>query len=185
MSIPDEKKKLRTQMRTLSASLTAEQKSSASEAALKNLEQQAFFTTAKTVLLYWSLPDEVPTQTVIKKWTKKKIILLPAIVEDKLEARLFTSKKDMETGSFGIVQPIGEAFTGKIDLAIVPGLAFDKNGCRLGRGKGFYDRFLSAFPGLKCGLCWDFQLVEEVPHEAFDVKMDMIVTERKVIYRYQ
>ena len=181
MSIANEKNKLRAQIKALKASFTAEQRATASKAALKKLEQQPFFKQAQTVLLYWSLPEEVETQAFAEKWAMEKIILLPAMVEDKIQARLFTSKEDMETGAFGIVQPIGEAFTGKIDLTIIPGIAFDQKGNRLGRGKGFYDRFLADFPGLKCGLCWDFQLLEHIPHETFDVKMDVIVTEKEVI----
>jgi 5-formyltetrahydrofolate cyclo-ligase len=181
MSIADEKKIIRTEIRSMKGLLRAEEKAAATAKALEKLEQQDFFITAQTVLLYWSLPDEVPTQAFAEKWAMEKIILLPAIVGDKLEARLFTSKQDMETGSFGIVQPIGEAFTGKIDLAIIPGLAFDKNGYRVGRGKGFYDRFLADFSGIKCGLCYDFQLLEQVPHEGFDIPMNVIVTENEVI----
>lgn len=181
MSIADEKKIVRAKIHSQKGLLHAEEKATATAKALGKLEQQGFFINAQTVLLYWSLTDEVPTQAFAEKWAMEKIILLPAIVGDKLEARLFTSKEDMETGSFGIVQPIGEAFTGKIDLSIIPGMAFDKNGYRLGRGKGFYDCFLTDFSGLKCGLCYDFQLLEQVPHETFDVKMDVIVTEKELI----
>ena len=84
----------------------------------------------------------------------------------------------VQTGSFGIQEPTGELFTDydTIDVAIIPGMAFDAEGHRLGRGKGYYDRFLSRVPHLyKIGLCFSWQLVDHVPYDEHDIKMDEVI----------
>jgi 5-formyltetrahydrofolate cyclo-ligase len=84
-------------------------------------------------------------------------------------------------GPFGIREPDPEnwesASPEEIDLALIPGLAFDPMGGRLGRGKGFYDRLLGnpAFRGIKVGLAWEWQLVDEVPGAAHDIRMDIVI----------
>ena len=82
--------------------------------------------------------------------------------------------------TYGIEEPTGELFTdyADIDFIVVPGVAFDRNGNRLGRGKGYYDRLLPRIPSAyKAGICFPFQLVEEVPAEPFDIRMDEIITQ--------
>ena len=69
----------------------------------------------------------------------------------------------------------------RFDLILVPGLAFDKSGARLGRGRGFYDRFLAGITGFRVGVCFDWQLVESVPVEAHDIRMDAVVTPSQII----
>lgn len=94
--------------------------------------------------------------------------------------RLFTSEEEMKTGAFGISEPTGLTFDklDEIDLIIVPGMAFDKEGHRLGRGKGFYDRFLSQ-PNImstyKIGICLPHQLLEAIPTEAHDITMNEVI----------
>ena len=89
----------------------------------------------------------------------------------------------MQKGAFGIWEPKPdgeEAVEGAIDLIIVPGVAFDRQCHRLGRGRGFYDRLLSSLDVPKVGICFDFQLVPSVPVESFDYPMDHVVTETKI-----
>lgn len=130
-------------------------------------------------MLYHSLKDEVDTHAFIRKWSRKKRILLPVVVGDDLELRIYTGPEDMTIGAYGIKEPIGELFTdyAAIDFIAVPGVAFDRSGNRLGRGKGYYDRLLPRIPSAyKAGICFPFQLVEEVPAEAFDIRMDEVIT---------
>lgn len=146
---------------------------------LAALEAHPTFRAAKTVLLYHSLNDEVDTHDFIRKWSNKKQILLPVVVGNELELRLYTNSEDMQISSYGIKEPVGEAFTDyeSIDLIVVPGVAFDQKGNRLGRGKGYYDRLLPQIPSAyKAGICFPFQLVEEVPAEPHDIRMDIIIT---------
>lgn len=107
---------------------------------------------------------------------------MPCVVDDEnLELRLYTSPEDLEVrGKYHIPEPTGERFTDyeSIDIAFIPGMAFDERGHRLGRGKGYYDRLLAhpAFRNiLKVGVCFDFQQVAEVPFEAHDSLMDRIM----------
>lgn len=159
-----------------------QQKSSASPQSaeiLAALEAHPAFRAASTVLLYHSLKDEVDTHEFIRKWSRKKRILLPVVVGDDLELRIYTGPEDMTIGAYGIEEPIGELFTdyAAIDFIAVPGVAFDRSGNRLGRGKGYYDRLLPRIPSAyKAGICFPFQLVEEVPAEAFDIRMDEVIT---------
>ena len=111
---------------------------------LNKLEQYPAFQQAKTVLLYYSLKDEVQTHDFVERWSKTKNIVLPVVVGDYLELRNYTGKQDLQTGSYNIEEPIGEIFNDykSIDLAIIPGVSFDEEGNRLGRGKGYYDQLL-------------------------------------------
>ena len=132
------------------------------------------------ILAYWPLPDEVDIRPFIDQLVAEgKTVLLPKVTGDEtMELRRYTSRADLQEGAFHIMEPIGEVFDDyeKIDVALVPGMAFDAAGHRLGRGKGYYDRFLSAHPHLyKIGICFPFQRVAEVPSESHDVLMDASV----------
>jgi 5-formyltetrahydrofolate cyclo-ligase len=83
----------------------------------------------------------------------------------------------MRVGAYGILEPTGPLFTDydSIDLAVVPGVAFTRDGVRLGRGKGYYDRLLPRIKSPKVGICFPFQILESIPTEPFDVKMDEVV----------
>lgn len=138
------------------------------------------FQEAGVVLLYAALPDEVPTQRLLEA-AEGKTILLPRVVGDNLEIRLYTTPADLvESPDYHILEPSGPLFTdyAAIDLAIIPGMAFDALGHRLGRGKGFYDRFL-ALPACRrlktIGLCFDFQLIEDLPTEPHDLPVGSVI----------
>lgn len=150
-----------------------------SERIMQELATDVHFQRAKTVLLYHSLCDEVNTHQFLEEWCMRKQLLLPVVVGDNLELRCFHGAHEMKMGAFGIAEPTGTLFTdyAKIDFVAVPGIAFDKNGNRLGRGKGYYDRLLPQLTNaFKAGICYPYQVVDEVPVEAYDVKMDRIIT---------
>ena len=134
----------------------------------------------KVIILYSALPDEVPTQTLMAELVAQgKTVLLPRVINEKdMELRCYTAPQDLQKGAYGILEPTGERYTDyeAIDVAIVPGMAFDAEGHRLGRGKGYYDRFLSRVPYLyKIGLCFSWQLVDHVPCDEHDVVMDEVI----------
>ena len=185
----EKKKELRKRialLKTLHKSTITHQSQSAE--ILAALEAHPAFRVANTVLLYHSLndevdtlPDEVHTHDFIRKWSTKKKILLPVVIGNDLELRVYTSPADLAIGAYGIEEPTGALFTdyATIDLVIVPGVAFDRDGNRLGRGKGYYDRLLPRIPSAyKVGICFPFQIVEEVPAEPFDIRMDEIITQQ-------
>lgn len=165
------------------ALLKTQHKSSATQQSaeiLAALEVHPAFRAADTVLLYHSLKDEVDTHEFIRKWSRLKRILLPVVVGDDLELRVYTGPEDLAIGAYGIEEPTGARFTdyAAIGFIAVPGVAFDRNGNRLGRGKGYYDRLLPRIPAAyKAGICFPYQLVEEVPAEPFDIRMDEIITQ--------
>lgn len=147
---------------------------------LARLEAHPAFQAADTVLLYHSLPDEVDTHGFVEKWSKTKRILLPVVAGERLELRAYTGHEHLTQGAYGIGEPDGPAFTdyGAIALAVVPGVAFDRQGNRLGRGKGYYDRLLEHLPATyKIGICFPYQIVNSVPTEALDIRMDEIITQ--------
>jgi 5-formyltetrahydrofolate cyclo-ligase len=107
-----------------------------------------------------------------------KTVVLPVVLGDELELRVYSGDDSMETGAFGIMEPMGEPYVGDVDVAIVPGVAFSDGGVRLGRGKGFYDRMLKSLPCYKIGLCFSFQRMDiSSLAEPHDVLMDEVVSD--------
>ncbi len=176
----EEKKQLRTLIRQRKGMVSEEQRRAASDAVCSRIVRHDAWQKASTIMLYNALSDEVDLSDLIKEALHEgKRVLLPVVVGDsEMEVRLVTSATVFSSGSFGIREPEGEAFIDfeEIDLAIVPGMAFDAEGHRLGRGRGYYDRFL---PRLKkaflLGVCFSWQLVERVPTDAFDRRVDEVV----------
>lgn len=176
--IMDEKKALRIEIRQLKRACPLEERRRKSLSVWKTVERDEVFQQAETVLAYWSMDDEVYTHDFVNKWAGSKTLLLPCVKGDELELRYFDGEERLQPGEgYAIPEPVGELFTdwGKIDLILVPGVAFDKSGNRLGRGKGYYDKVLKQTGAYKLGVCFDFQLVERVPVEPHDVKMDRVV----------
>ena len=172
-----EKKELRTLIKTLKKQHTKEQLLEQSEQILAKLERHPDFIKAEKVMLYSALPDEVQTQAFLEKWHLKKTIILPTVVGDDIIPVEFGKDTAFAVGDFNILEPQNEPYTGDFDLIVVPGVAFDRKGNRIGRGRGYYDRFLSKHLNVKrIGICFDFQLVDEVPTEPFDILMDEVVS---------
>lgn len=176
--IMDEKKALRIEIRQLKRACPLEERRRKSLSVWEAVERDEVFQQAETVLAYWSMDDEVYTHDFVNKWAGSKTLLLPCVKGDELELRYFDGEERLQPGEgYAIPEPVGALFTdwGKIDLILVPGVAFDKSGNRLGRGKGYYDKVLKQTGAYKLGVCFDFQLVERVPVEPHDVKMDRVV----------
>ncbi len=172
-----EKKELRAHIKMLKKAHTKEQLMEQSKKILAKLEQHPDFIKAERVMLYSALPDEVQTQAFLEKWHLKKTIILPTVVGDDIIPVEFGKDTAFAVGDFNILEPQNEPYTGGFDLIVVPGVAFDPKGNRLGRGKGYYDRFLCQYLDVKrIGICFNFQLVEEVPSEPFDIRMDEVIT---------
>jgi 5,10-methenyltetrahydrofolate synthetase len=132
-----------------------------------------------TIMAYWPLPDEVDIRLLINWLVEQgKHVVLPKVTGDEtMELRRYVSQEDLIEGAFHILEPNGELFTDFdiVDVALVPGMAFDAAGHRLGRGRGYYDRFLAAHPALKkIGVCFPFQRVAEVPTEGHDICMNEV-----------
>ena len=176
-----DKKEVRRAIRDLKRAVPFEEKLRRSEAIMHKVELLPQFEQAKTVLLYWSMDDEVQTHSFVERWYREKTLLLPCVDGNDLRLRQYTGPECMVAGEqFGIGEPTGEEFTrlDEVEMIIVPGVAFDRHNNRMGRGRGFYDRLLSSTPSaLKVGVAFDFQMLDEIPVEPFDIPMDKVVTE--------
>jgi len=177
-----DKKELRRQIRAAKALVTFDEKLERSQTVMKQVERLPQFAKADTILLYWSMDDEVQTHDFVNNWYTEKTVLLPCVDGDDLKLRQYTGAECLRAGEqFGIGEPVGPEFTelDRVQMIVVPGVAFDRQCNRMGRGRGFYDRLLKSTPNaFKVGVAFDFQLVDEVPVEAFDVKMDCVVAEK-------
>ena len=132
---------------------------------------------ASIVMLYHPLWDEVDVRPLFDKALNQgKRVILPTVKGDDIIPVEITPNTEWVVGDFDILEPIAEPYLGPIDLIIIPGIAFDKQLNRLGRGKGYYDRFLTKHPNAyRLGICFKFQIVESVPTESFDLPMQEII----------
>jgi len=150
-----------------------------------NLYSLEEFKKAKNILCYASFKKEVDTHELIKELLGKKTVVVPYILEDKFHISSIKSFDDLEPKTFGILEPKekNDFDPEKIDLILVPGIVFDKNGHRIGYSFGYYDKFLSKLKNnpTKIGLAFDFQIVDWIPYEKHDVPMDILITEKKII----
>lgn len=175
-----EKSALRKEIREKKRQFTEEMLRKLSFPIIQKIIKHPKIKAASTLLLYHSLPDEVYTHELIELLHHEgKTILLPVVINNQqLEIRKYEGKESVQKGTMNIFEPIGIPYTNysNIDVIIVPGMGFDHNGNRLGRGKGYYDRFLSSVSEVyKIGVCFDFQKVILVPTDENDIKMDEII----------
>lgn len=156
---------------------TEEELRTGSDSIWEQIELLPEFRSARVVAAYWSLPDEVYSHRFVEKWCTEKRILLPVMLEgNRLELREYRPGCTMNEAEFCIREPEGNLCTpGEVELVLVPGMAFDRNNNRLGRGKGYYDRLLNQVDAYKIGVCFGFQFLERIPVDSHDVPMDRIV----------
>lgn len=148
---------------------------------LFNLEQ---YKKSKTVMFFVSFNSEVNTHDMIKGALKSKTVVVPKVEHHEIEPSVIIDFDNLIPAKFGILEPIElmKIAYKNIDLVLVPGIAFDKEGHRIGYGFGYYDKFLKkAHKAVKIGLCFDFQVVDKIPTEMHDVPVDLIVTEKRVV----
>lgn len=172
------KKQLRQAIREKKKSLGAEALVQKSLPAMDKVTANAEYQKACRVMLYYPLWDEVDTRPLIARALEDgKRVILPTVVGDDIIPVEVTKQTEWVKGPFGIMEPVAECYEGEIDFILVPGVAFDRNMNRLGRGKGYYDRFLVQHSAAyRLGICFDFQVVTEIPTEPFDFKMnDLLV----------
>ena len=175
------KDELRRQVRQAKRAVAFDEKVRRSAAIMNKLEQLDLFCKAKTVLLYWSMADEVHTHPTVERYCKEKTILLPCVDGDDLLLRQYTGPECMHAGEqFGIAEPTGPIYRDldAIDVIVVPGVAFDSKGNRMGRGRGFYDRLLSTVKAYKIGVAFNFQMFDSIPVDDHDIPMDLVLSER-------
>ena len=177
------KAEIRTRVRTETRRLTADERSNGSERVSQLLVQQQVWREARTLLMFSPLKDEVNVWPLgLQALREGKIVGLPRFVEEDNSynaSRVEDLEESLDTGRFGIREPRSNAPAiplKQLDLVLVPAVAFDLCGARLGRGHGYYDRLLAHVCGIRCGVAFDQQIVDELPAEPHDISMDVIVT---------
>ena len=178
-----DKKELRRYIREQKRHLTPQQLGEMSLSIMSSLLSHSQIQKADSVLMYHSLPDEVDTHSALDKLLAMgKKVLLPKVISDtEMTIHEYTGKDSLQPSEpYGILEPTTPELSiinCQLSIAIVPGMAFDRQGHRLGRGKGYYDRFLSQIPNIYIiGVCFPFQMLESIPSESTDVVMDEVIT---------
>lgn len=145
-----------------------------------HLQESSVLDSTYILGLYAPMSDEVQLETLSILGDRKVTSAFPYSEDGIMDFRKCAFQELQETDLFGVKlrTPSRESKVVTPDLLLIPGMAFDQEGGRLGRGKGFYDRFLSEFKGVKVGICFNEQLVDTVPREDHDVKVDFVVSER-------
>lgn len=177
IKISDAKSLVRHNIRIKKELLTDAEKEEESKAVFEKIEMLPEFKKAKNILLYWSLNDELPTHDFIEKWSKSKNIFLPVVIEENMVLKPFTTREELKKSNLGVWEPENQKqYYKSVDIVIVPGVAFDKNKVRLGRGKGYYDKFFLNKKILKIGIGFDIQILEKIPNGHYDIKMDKVIS---------
>jgi 5-formyltetrahydrofolate cyclo-ligase len=177
-----DKATLREAMRRELRALSAAHRQSASAQLCQRLRAESLWTNAKSLLLFAPLSDEPDINPLLEDaWRSQRLVALPRYdaALGRYEAALVRHREDLHRGKFGAFEPGAGCPAlplNPLDLILVPGIAFDFGGRRLGRGKGFYDRLLAEVPGHKCGVAFDLQVVTGLPEESHDVRVDSILT---------
>ncbi len=179
----ESKLELRQKIRVALRRIPPATRAAESKRARALLKQQAIWNEAQTILFFAPLPEELDLWPLLAEaLADGKTVGLPRFVERTqtyAAARVQDLQRDVHVGKFGIREPVArcvEIPLNKLDLVLVPGVAFDVQGRRLGRGKGFYDRLLSDASGVKCGVVFDEQIVGEVPVTPRDERVSCILT---------
>ena len=163
--------------------MTAEEVAEQSEKICAQLEQMTYFREARTVLLYYPIHNEVDLRPLLTKYAGQKTFLLPVTHRRSMEVRPYDGEDMMRRGRMGVPEPQTETYKGPIDLIVVPGVVFDQHRHRIGRGGGYYDKFLAKhLTTKKVGVCYTFQLKKHsIPHWLHDEKMDRVITPQQTI----
>lgn len=179
-SVTMDKRQIRSLVRIKIATLSTEHRLGASRQIFSAVASLPQFAEARVVALYAALPDEPQTREFIQAWSSEKRIVLPRVEGEIMHFYDYTPEQ-MQIGSFGISEPQGDTpcHPEDIELIIIPGVAFTIDGKRLGRGKGFYDRYLAQndFRAFKVGVCFKEQIINDIPIDTHDQQADIVCTD--------
>jgi 5-formyltetrahydrofolate cyclo-ligase len=181
-TIAEQKNQYRQRCRQIRQALGAETRLQASRAICAQIETWTVFQRAQVVLIYLPMKSEVDLRPLLERHPEKEW-LVPRIIPEAEHSMVFHpyDPNRLVQHPFGMAEPAADLPVipaAKIDLALVPGLAFDRQGWRLGYGGGYFDRFLKDFSGASLGVVFDALLLENLPRNEYDVAMNWIVTEK-------
>ena len=163
--------------------LTKEKVAADSALIIEQIEKMSAFRNAKVVMIYYPVHNEVDLRPLLSKYEGQKLFLLPVTHRHSMEVRPYDGEDMMRKGRLGVPEPQTPTYKGRIDLMLIPGVAFDYHCHRIGRGGGYYDKFLRSHPMTKkIGVCYAFQLKRHtIPRLWLDQKVDRIVTPQQTI----
>jgi len=184
-----EKAQARREIRRRIASLAPHERAEASRQIARRLLRLPEFVAAKVVMLFLPMPDEPDTMPIVRAALDAgKTVLLPKVIPETGEmiaCPVTDPSADTTPGTYGILEPVSDAAAevSRIDFCLVPARAFDRTGARLGRGAGYYDRFMASphFRALRCGIAFASQVLDSIPCEPHDLPVQVIVTSEEVI----
>jgi 5-formyltetrahydrofolate cyclo-ligase len=177
------KSMLRSQAKARLEQMTADERAVASRLARELLTRQTRWQEARTILFFAPLPEELDVWPLLNEaLAANKSVALPRYdkqTSQYLACEVRHPERDLRPGQFGILEPNGacpQFVLNRLDFILVPGLAFDLRGARLGRGKGYYDRLLPAVRGVTCGVAFEQQIFRELPAASHDIHVSCILT---------
>lgn len=178
------KEEIRRQVRARKQMIDQTERLAAAQRVFDTVRSMAAYMVARRVLLYHSLPDELSTHLFFENSPSDKTYYLPRVNGLDLEILPYERSR-MHLGSFRIEEPDGDDTVDidDIDLVIVPAVAYDRHGNRVGRGKGYYDRLLSRSHATTIGICYDCQLFDEFDTDEFDIPVDYVVADGHAVIR--
>jgi 5-formyltetrahydrofolate cyclo-ligase len=174
----DEKTLLRREIKRLKGLQTEGDCLRKSATVWEKIEAMPRFERIASALLYWSISGELHTHDFIRRWSRDKTIILPVVDGDRLRLVQFEGEQSLRrNAAMNLYEPLGNDFSSpqSIELAIVPGIAFDRLNHRMGRGRGYYDRLLPRLHTYNIGVCFDFQMFNSIPFGEYDVPMNEVV----------
>lgn len=172
------KSEIRKAIRTEKRRIGKEELMRMSTPIVEQVEANEFYRKSSIIMLYHPLWDEVDVRPLFDRaLADGKRVILPTVKGDDIVPVEITTETEWIVGDFDILEPVAEPYVGTFDLIVVPGVAFDLHNNRLGRGKGYYDRFLVKHPNAyRLGICFKFQIAPEIPTEPFDFPMNEVIT---------
>jgi 5-formyltetrahydrofolate cyclo-ligase len=187
------KEQIRKDMAKAVNGLTERQRTEKTRAIESRLFDFANFLEARIVLLYVDSDCEVRTKSILRRaYEFNKIVVLPGFDGERRKMTILkvdNLDKDLQPGARGVLEPNPERCKpvplNKVDIAIIPGQAFDEKGGRVGSGRGYYDRFIPELPATtrKVALAFEEQILPLIPTESHDRHVDIIITDKRIIYK--
>ncbi len=169
-----EKESLRAILLQKRRILTPQQVAAASASIVEQITSLPAFQKAHRILFYYPIHNEIDLRALCQIAPDKEYFL-PSVHRKTIEIKRYTGEDNIHRGKYGIPEPKITSYNGSIDIILVPGVAFDKKGHRLGRGGGYYDRFLRVRNSMRIGIGYNFQLVQRVPTTWLDKRMDLVI----------
>ncbi|MFV0470804.1 MAG: 5-formyltetrahydrofolate cyclo-ligase [Paludibacteraceae bacterium] len=173
-----EKEEIGLSIWALRSDMSEQSKLKAADLVFSKIEELAMFQKATNILLYWSSSSELPTHEYIEKWSKSKNIFIPVVKNNKMKLKRYAGCESQGENKGRLIT---ESYSGSVEIALIPGIAFDEEKYRMGHGKGLYNNILDSREIKKIGIAFDFQIIDKIPNSWNEKKMDMVVTPSMII----